>query len=440
MIKQTQLTNLQVSKEETLIRWLKIGIWAYFILLIFEGALRKWFLPFLATPLLLVRDPIAIWLIYKTWKHNLMPQSWLLLGMTFIGMFAVITALVLGHGNLFVAIYGARILLCHFPVMFVMGAIMQRDDVIKMGRVLLVISIPMIVLTALQFYSPQSAWVNRGVGGDMEGAGFSGAMGFFRPPGTFSFTNGNTMFFSLLACFVLFFWISKTKINRLVLIAATLGLLASIPISISRTLLFSIIITMLFTMVAASTKGAYFTKIIGVFVVLVILLLGLSQFEFFQTSTEAFTARFEGASEAEGGLEGTLVDRYLGGFVTAIANSVDKPFFGYGIGMGTNVGSKMLSGERTFLISEEEWGRLIGEMGALLGLLVILIRLAFSLKISLMSFNRMKAGDFLPWILLSFALITIPQGQWAQPTALGFSTLIGGLVLAALNVGAKSGT
>ena len=72
-------------------------------------------------------------------------------------------------------------------------------------------------------------------------------------------------------------------------------------------------------------------------------------------------------------------------------------------------------------------------LGALLGLLVILIRLAFSFKISLMSFNRMKAGDFLPWILLSFALITIPQGHWAQPTALGFSTLIGGLVLAALN-------
>ncbi|WP_372753003.1 hypothetical protein [Mariniflexile sp.] len=425
--------NRQQDKAEATIRLLKKGIWAYFLLLIFEGALRKWFLPFLATPLLLVRDPIAIWLIYKTWKHHLMPHSWLLLGMTFVGLFAVITALVLGHGSLFVALYGARILLFHFPLMFVMGALMQRDDVINMGRVLLVIAIPMIILTALQFYSPQSAWVNRGVGGDMEGAGFAGAMGFFRPPGTFSFTNGNTMFFSLVACFVFFFWISKTKINRIVLIAATLALLASIPISISRTLLFSIIITMGFTTVAASTNRTYFNKIMGVFVVLVILLLGLSQFEFFQTSTEAFTARFEGASEAEGGLEGTLVDRYLGGLVEAISNSAEKPFFGYGIGMGTNAGSQMLTGERTFLIAEEEWGRLIGEMGPLLGILAIFIRLAFALKLSLESFKSMKAGDFLPWILLSFALIVIPQGQWAQPTALGFSTLIGGLVLAALN-------
>lgn len=433
MTKQSRQANIELSKKEATIRLIKIGIWAYFLLLIFEGALRKWFLPFLATPLLLVRDPIAIWLIYKTWKHNLMPKNRYLLGMTFVGLFAMITALMAGHGNLFVAIYGARILLFHFPLMFIMGAIMKRDDVIKIGRVLLVISIPMIILSALQFYSPQSAWVNRGVGGDMEGAGFAGAMGFFRPPGTFSFTNGNTMFFSLVTCFVMFFWISKTKINRLVLIAATLGLLASIPISISRTLLFSIIITMLFTTVAASTNTAYFYKIIGVFVVLALSLLGISQFEFFQTSTEAFTARLEGASEIEGGLEGTLIDRYLGGLVTAISNSADKPFFGYGIGMGTNAGSKMLTGGVTFLISEEEWGRLIGEMGALLGLLAIFIRLAFSFKISLASYKNIKAGDFLPWILLSFALIVIPQGQWAQPTALGFSTFIGGLVLAALN-------
>ena len=39
---------------------LKIAIWLYLLLWIFEGALRKWILPSLATPLLVVRDPIAI--------------------------------------------------------------------------------------------------------------------------------------------------------------------------------------------------------------------------------------------------------------------------------------------------------------------------------------------------------------------------------------------
>ena len=83
--------------------------------------------------------------------------------------------------------------------MFAIGAIFTVDDVIKVGKVTLWISIPMAVLIGLQFYSPQSAWVNRGVGGDESGAGFTGALGYFRPPGTFSFTNGNAFFFALVS-------------------------------------------------------------------------------------------------------------------------------------------------------------------------------------------------------------------------------------------------
>lgn len=414
---------------------IKKGIWLYLILLIFEGALRKWFLPFLATPLLIVRDPIAIWLIYKAWKSNLMPKSPFVYAMTFVTLLAVITALVLGHRSITVAIFGARILLFHFPVMFIMGKILTQHDVLQIGKFILLISIPMVVLTALQFYSPQSAWVNRGVGGDMEGAGFSGAMGFFRPPGTFSFTNGNTLFFSLVSCFVFYFWISKSKINQFILIGSTLGLLASIPISISRSLLFTIVITMFFTFIASLTRPKYIPKILGFVTVLIILVAILSQMTFFETATEAFTSRFEAASRSEGGLEGTLVDRFLGGLVGSLSKGGETPFFGYGIGMGTNAGSQLLTGEAVYLIAEEEWGRLIGEMGILLGFSVIMIRVIFSLRISWLSFFKMLKGDFLPWILLSFGLIIIPQGQWGQPTSLGFSTIMGGLILGALNTG-----
>ena len=49
---------------------IKIAIWLYFFLWIFEGALRKWVLPSLATPLLIVRDPIAIFIIIKPISLN----------------------------------------------------------------------------------------------------------------------------------------------------------------------------------------------------------------------------------------------------------------------------------------------------------------------------------------------------------------------------------
>lgn len=125
-------------------------------------------------------------------------------------------------------------------------------------------------------------------------------------------------------------------------------------------------------------------------------------------------------------------DRYLGGMINALTQSGNQPFFGYGVGMGSNVGSMLLSGKLKFLIAEEEWGRLIGELGPLIGIAVILVRLLFSAKIALLSYKKLSKGDIFPWMLLSFGLLQIPQGQWAQPTSLGFSVLIGGLIIASL--------
>ncbi|MEK6481686.1 hypothetical protein WJR50_29345 [Catalinimonas sp. 4WD22] len=414
-------------------RLLKLGIWAYFFLLIFEGALRKWFLPGLAAPLLIIRDPLAIWLIVLSWKQGLLPRTSYLSVVILIGIISIFTALFFGHGSLVVALYGARILLIHFPFIFVIGSVFSREDVVKIGLITLWIAIPMAVLIGLQFYSPQSAWVNRGVGGDMEGAGFSGALGYFRPSGTFSFTNGNTLFFSFLACYVFYFWLSKDTINRLVLICATVALLASIPLSISRTLFFSVGVSLFFALIAISGKPQYWGKMLLAAISLVVLLVILGQASFFQTATEAFSTRFESASNVEGGLEGTLGERYIGGMLNSILNALDKPFFGYGIGMGTNAGSQLLTGERAFLIAEGEWPRLIGELGPFFGLTFIFIRLGICVEIALASYQKMRRGDFLPWLLLSFGLLNVPQGQWAQPTALGFGVLIGGLMIASLH-------
>src|SRR5207245_1971253 len=101
------------------------------------------------------------------------------------------------------------------------------------------------------------------------------------------------------------------------------------------------------------------------------LLFLLNNVDFFRTGIEVFIDRFESANEAEGGASGVFVDRFLGGMIGAVTNLNDLPFWGHGVGMGTNVGAKLLTGQTDFLISEQEWGRLIGEMGILLGLAAI---------------------------------------------------------------------
>ena len=206
----------------------------------------------------------------------------------------------------------------------------------------------------------------------------------------------------------------------------------SIPFSISRSLFFSIIVTAAFIILAVSRKPKNFVKVVLACMGVLLLFLVLTKVGLFKTANEAFTDRLSGASEQEGGISGTLLDRYLGGMLTAIVNSSNVPFWGYGIGMGTNVGSLLLSGKIQFLISEGEWGRLIGELGVLLGLSVIVIRITVSIKIAVACYRKLTYGDLLPWVLLSYCLLTLPQSQWGQPTSLGFSILGAGVAVASL--------
>jgi hypothetical protein len=423
----------RLTQEAASDKLLKQGVWAYFLLLIFEGALRKWVLPTLATPLLIVRDPLAIWLLVATWKRGMLPANGYITSIIVITALGFFTAVLFGHGNLFVAVFGARILLIHFPLMFAIGRIFTREDVVKIGIALLWIAVPMAVLVALQFYSPQSALVNRGVGGDMEGGGFNGgALGYFRPPGTFSFTTGLTQFYSFVAPFIFYFWLYPKGVPRLLLIAATASLFAVVPMSISRGLLFQVAISAIFMFIATIRQPRYLGHMVLAACGVVLVVAALSQTAFFQTAIQVFTLRFDNASTTEGGLQGTLVDRYLGSLLAPFQQGVKQPFFGYGLGMGTNVGSMLLTGSSDFLIAEGEWGRLVGEMGLVLGTAAVIVRLSFCMKVGLACYVKLARNDFLPWMLLSFGLLIIVQGQWAQPTALGFSTFIGGLLIASL--------
>jgi len=70
-------------------------------------------------------------------------------------------------------------------------------------------------------------------------------------------------------------------------------------------------------------------------------------------------------------------------------------------------------------------------MGAM-GIILIVFRLGLALKLTLASFRKLKNDDMLPWILTSLGAVIVMQGQWHQPTSLGFCALVGGVWLASL--------
>lgn len=430
---QSRKLSFKASSEEAVIQNLKKGIWVYFILLLIEGGLRKWVLPGLATPLLIVRDPVAIWILVVAYRNGYFPVNNYLYVTIFVGIAGVFTALLVGHHSLLVACYGARILLLHFPLIFVIGKIFNIDDVLKLGKITLWISLPMFVLITLQFYSPQSSFVNKGIGSESLGGGFSGALGYFRPPGTFSFTTGNIQFWSLVAVFVIYFWLNLALVNRVLLICATGALIAAIPLSISRGLLFQTILTAVFAVASITNTPRLLGRMLGAIFGLMVIVALLSNLSFFGNAIEVLTSRFDQAKGSEGTIDNTIINR-MGANIMEPFESGNLPFFGFGIGMGTNAGAKLLVGSpETFLISEGEWGRLIGEMGAIFGLTIIFMRMRLSLQLLVEGYRRLKSNNLLCWLLVSVSFQSIGQGQWAQPTALGFGVIMGGLTIAAMN-------
>ena len=420
-------------EPDSSLRILRGAIWVYFILLIFEGALRKWILPGFATPLLIVRDPIAIYiLLYALVKKVWIPGKYVLIAWILI-LLSFIVTLVAGHGNIYVGLYGLRIMMFHFPLIFIIGSILSKRDVHQILKVLLYFSLGMTVLVGLQFFSPQSAWVNRGIGADITGSGFSGAAGFYRVPGTFSFTNGLSLFYGWVVATLVYYWgFEKNEISSLILWIATVSFVIALPMLISRTVVFETVISFLF-FILVSRKGvnSILKLLLALLAIYFLFLLG-QNFPFFQTATNALTSRFENANRSEGGIEGTFLNRFLGGMYSAISDP-DAGFLGLGLGIGSNAGAQLLSGRRTFLVSEEEWGRLIGESGILIGISLIFLRVTLLIDLLLQSWKaHFKKRNSLAWMMLSFGFIVMIQGQWSQPTSLGFAVLIGGIILASL--------
>jgi hypothetical protein len=416
---------------------IKIAIWVYFFLWIFEGALRKWVLPSLATPLLIVRDPVAIYIILKAIYLNVKFINGYVVSAFIITILALIITITFGHTNLFVGIYGARIMLIHFPLIFIIGAVFTKEDIRKMGYVMLSINIIMTLIVYLQFISPQSAFINIGLGGEGS-AGFSGAKGYFRPPGTFSFITGLASFYILASVFIFYFWLSKVPIPKILLISSTLALIFSLPLTVSRTAVGGVVLVGVFAFIGSAASFKQLLKIVfTVFVLFVLFTILQKTTTVFNLGTEVFMSRVETASGQSGGFKESFFSRIYDDFQRPITNLLKTPLFLGNLGMGTNAGAQMLSGSNNFLLAEDELGRIGAEQGLILGGALIILRLGLALSLFLKSIRLPKEDKLLPMIFCGTALFSITQGQWAQPSMLGYSVMVTGFLLAGINLNLK---
>lgn len=410
-------------------------IYLYILLLLLEGALRKWVLPGFSDALLLAREPVIFVAYARALMHGRFPRNSYVISGAIIVAIATVTTILFGHGNLFVTAFGIRTNFLHIPFAFIMGSHLRREDVIRIGKWWLWGSCAMTAIIAWQYVSPQSAWINRGVGG-IEGAGFAGALGRYRPPGTFSFIVGVVQFYTLTAAFLLIGATQNKFYSYKLLIVSALALIISLPLSISRSLIVACFIVgcaALFVSFFQRNSLVRFSRIIlfaffGLFLA--------SQIPLFHDGLEALSTRWErSTSEEDGGISGAIIGRVVSNMLEPFnsqPNDEPIPFLGYGIGVGTQAGAKLATGERGFNLGESEWQRMIAEYGILLGGAFCIWRISLFLKLLMMSLHSMKQGNGIPFIILSTAGYNIVSGQLGQTTVNGFVTVGIGLVIASI--------
>jgi hypothetical protein len=404
------------------------------LIVIFEGAIRKWAAESSTLPLILLRDLLAMYLVVRAFTHGHFrrhPQlAFFMLAWSCCVIGWGLLQLVLGESSFPILLIGLRFWLLYLWFALAVAVGMSEHDYVAALRVLLFTLVLMAPLAALQHYSPPGAFVNRSLDVDEEDI-FVVIAGVVRTTGTFSFTSGFTIFVGLCAPFALgAFEARKRKPSHM--LAALLvfgGLITCSLVSGARASVIYIgamvLLFLLGSLLFAPMRRKGWALLATLFVALLVVVLAFV----FQAAIEATQERFRVAAENEDLLE-RITSIFLGE-----ADMLDKmSWLGSGIGVGSNLAQYVQFSTRTvFIYGETEAARTLLE-GGLLGVLFVLLKfvviVAGLFKGLLLSMKTQAVFPTLVWVAIALALVTWPAiGQLSANGLLGILLALGLLSL-----------
>ncbi len=418
---------------------LKKLFWLYFLLLIFEGALRKWILPELSAPLLLVRDPVALLIIWEAYRTKKWPRNWsAVIGVLSLGLVGLcVVQIIVGDNPWFVGLYGLRSYLLPFPVAFIMGENLDAEDLRKFGFWTLWLLLPLTVIEVAQYLAPPSSILNIGAYAGASQILYAG--GHVRASGTFSYVGGPVGFNALAAAFI-FYGLANNKVaKKWLLWACTLALIISVPVVGARTLVFELAAVVCCATLAALFGVSQFIKSLRIAVPLFIVYVLASLLPVFSQALHTLHTRFTQASAAEGGFEHSFVLRAIEPLTGTIGQThFSKHWIGIGMGRGSAAMQTLLRGTQTFVAGETEADREMNEFGAFPGLAFMLFRYILALVIVSKALSRARDHEPLALLLVPGLLVSLLLGTLEQPTDQGFMVIFVALSLAALKLTSRT--
>lgn len=432
-----QLSLPKVWDATSTVRNLRRLVWLYFLLLIFEGAFRKWIIPQLSGPLLIIRDPVVVAIYVLALRARLFPYNIYTVSLGIIAFLSWATGLIVLlplyslRTAFLVTGFGIRSDFLHLPLIFIIPKVINFEDVKRVGRWTIIGMVPMALLMVWQFATPVDSFVNR-VAGVGDGLQIQASGGKVRPPGVFSFVSGTVYYLSAAAAFLLHAAFARLPYKTWLLASSGASVIVGLAVSGSRSTVLAAAMVLSAVGVILLIRPSLVNKFWRHSLLAVVVIWGLTYIPIFQEGLETLTARFvEAAESTDTTVLGGLIDRTFYGFVEGahIINSV--PLGGFGLGVGTNGGAVFLTGQAEFLLAENEWSRILLESGPIIGLAFVIWRCAIVYRIGRLAIGQVREGNTLPLFLFSAGAFILLQGPFGQPTSLGFAVVLAGLCLAA---------
>jgi hypothetical protein len=407
---------------------------AVFLIVVFEGAVRKWVSSASTLPLILLRDLLALALVVYALRHGYLRRhkkiTAVMLAWSCLVLGWGLLQLVGGESSPIVWLIGLRFWLLYTWFAIAAAAAMTETDyraAIFAAAFAMLLLAP---LAVLQHYSPPGARINTQLDGDEESV-FVVVVGVVRTAGTFSFTSGYATYLTMVAPLVFGILGARKRNTRqfLFAMAVFVAFVTGALVSGSRTAA----ITSGMMLMAYLLGRLLFSKArnkVGAAIAVIAALAMTALFAYvFRDAIGVTQTRFEQASEAENFTERVLTVLFGEPWVYDLMS-----WLGYGVGYGSNLATYVRTGAAdVFALAEAEGGRILME-GGLLGVsyiglkyVVLAIGTLSSLRVSIKTNSPYAV---LVWLTTAFAVVSWPAlGQLTANALLGIMLTYALLVL-----------
>lgn len=413
-----------------------------YLIIVLEGLIRKYGLPDYQRPLILLRDPVVLYLYIHALRNGLVKRSALLVsGLILMVATILVVGIQLTTTNVpdFLMAFGFRMYYSLLLMPFIIATVFNHEDMQRFFRLNLILVTLMAPLLVLQVTSPKISWINTGGAFDEDLRFINLTYGtFIRPSGFFTSTGGAGPFLTLAGAIILSIALMPRRerpCSALMFMVATVSFMVSIAVCGNRGAIVGLLIvgisaSLLRFILPLGHQGANraifgaAAYAVACFVVALVL---------FPDNFSALEERWSGANAYVGPFQ--IIYRALDGFIDFIGFLDRVPGQGIGIGAATNAATTYFVQSAYLFEAESGWSRHIVDLGPFLGIVFIGWRIWFTIHLFLSSLSIARSvGDPRPWLMFAAMGIIILYGQTSgNSTIAGLAWFGAGLILAAPN-------